>query len=129
MLRVLLTVTAAVLWAVVALIALERALLGSRDESDGEAKWHGHPVLSAAIVGVAYIVPIAAGVTTASLLSRSMAKPHGFWATTEKWAILLVVSTIAVFLVDRLARRLLPLAALLKLSLLFPDKAPPRLAV
>jgi putative nucleotidyltransferase with HDIG domain len=40
-----------------------------------------------------------------------------------------LVSTVVVVLVDRLARRLLPLVTLLDLSMLFPDRAPSRLAV
>jgi putative nucleotidyltransferase with HDIG domain len=47
------------------------------------------------------------------------------------WQLLVLglVSTIVVVIVDRLARRLLPLVTLLDLSMLFPDKAPSRLAV
>jgi putative nucleotidyltransferase with HDIG domain len=47
------------------------------------------------------------------------------------WHLLVLglVSTVVVVLVDRLARRLLPLVTLLDLSMLFPDRAPSRLAV
>jgi putative nucleotidyltransferase with HDIG domain len=47
------------------------------------------------------------------------------------WHLLMLglVSTVVVVLVDRLARRLLPLVTLLDLSMLFPDRAPSRLAV
>ena len=43
-----------------------------------------------------------------------------------KW---LAVSSLAVMVVERQSRRLLPLAALLKLSMIFPDKAPSRYGV
>jgi len=41
-------------------------------------------------------------------------------------AVVVVVSTVVVWSVDRVARRALPLAALLQLSLVFPDQAPSR---
>ena len=37
-----------------------------------------------------------------------------------------LVATAILFVLERVARRLLPLAALLKLSLVFPDQAPSR---
>jgi len=43
--------------------------------------------------------------------------------------MLIVVSTLVVAVVDRAARRLLPLAALLRLCLVFPDQAPSRFSV
>jgi hypothetical protein len=42
------------------------------------------------------------------------------------WVGVLLSCTVAASLVERLARRLLPLATLLRLSLVFPDKAPSR---
>ncbi|MEY2445882.1 MAG: hypothetical protein QOE00_2462 [Ilumatobacteraceae bacterium] len=45
------------------------------------------------------------------------------------WVGLLGVSTVVLMCTDRLARRALPLAALLKLSLVFPDRVPSRFSV
>ncbi|MEA3185195.1 MAG: hypothetical protein QOJ74_1672 [Ilumatobacteraceae bacterium] len=45
------------------------------------------------------------------------------------WVGLLGVSTLVLMCTDRLARRALPLAALLKLSLVFPDRVPSRFSV
>lgn len=45
------------------------------------------------------------------------------------WVALLAVSTVVLLCTDRLARRMLPLAALLKLSLVFPDRVPSRFSV
>ena len=42
------------------------------------------------------------------------------------WVLLSGAATVVLVVVDRLARRLLPLAALFKLSLVFPDQAPSR---
>ncbi len=43
--------------------------------------------------------------------------------------VLVAVSTLALLVVDRLGRRLLPLVTLLDLSMLFPDRAPSRVKV
>ena len=42
---------------------------------------------------------------------------------------MLVVPTVVLFVTDRVARRALPLAVLLKMTMVFPDRAPKRLAV
>jgi putative nucleotidyltransferase with HDIG domain len=46
------------------------------------------------------------------------------------WLVaVLALSTLAAYLIERLARRVLPLAVLLQLSLAFPDRAPSRFAM
>jgi HD-GYP domain-containing protein (c-di-GMP phosphodiesterase class II) len=73
--------------------------------------------------------PSAAGIGAGAALSRLLPRPTSvprtlLWFTAVSAAMLLVI-----LVVERAARRLLPLAALLNLSLLFPDKAPQRFAV
>jgi putative nucleotidyltransferase with HDIG domain len=91
--------------------------------------WSGHPVLSRLVRFVALAVPIGAAITTGSLVSRVWHPPIGFGAVVAWWSVVAAASTVVMVLVDRLARRLLPLAMLLKLSLVFPDRAPSRFAV
>ncbi len=125
-------VAAAVLLAIVALFWAAQPggrVLDSLEDPVAENRWRRRPVLAAALVGIAHIVPLAAAVAASALLSRRLPAPDGLYATVLTWALLLVVSTIVLFVVGRLARRLLPLAALLRLSMLFPDRAPQRLAV
>jgi HD-GYP domain-containing protein (c-di-GMP phosphodiesterase class II) len=45
------------------------------------------------------------------------------------WLTVLAVPTVVLVATDRLARRALPLAVLLKMTMVFPDRAPKRLAV
>jgi len=45
------------------------------------------------------------------------------------WSVVLITSTAVLLTTERIARQLLPLAALLKLSLVFPDHVPSRFAV
>ena len=86
-------------------------------------------MLSAVVVVVAHAVPIVAAVVTSIVCSRLFPEPGGIDEMLLQWAVLFAASTVVLVLVDRAARRLLPLAALLKLSMLFPDVAPKRLSV
>ncbi|MEA3078439.1 MAG: hypothetical protein QOF60_3347 [Actinomycetota bacterium] len=92
-------------------------------------RWEGRPLLSAVVLSAAHAVPVGAAVVTSALLSRRVQEPHGWADTLGKWALLFGASTLVLLAVDRVAKRLLPLAALLKLSMLFPDRAPGRLRV
>ncbi|MBJ7609518.1 MAG: HD-GYP domain-containing protein [Candidatus Dormibacteraeota bacterium] len=94
-----------------------------------ERQWHRHPVLSNALrIGV-FVVPIAASVGVATLLGRLLPRADSV-ATTALWiGVITTGSLLTLVAFERAARRLLPLAALLNLSLIFPDKAPARFAV
>jgi putative nucleotidyltransferase with HDIG domain len=69
-----------------------------------------------------------AGAATALWLDHALPKATGI-GVVWRWAFILVATVIAVRLVDRAARRLLPLAVLFKLSMIFPDRAPSRFAM
>ena len=92
-------------------------------------RWAGRPVLSALVLVVAHAVPILAAVATSIACSRLFPDPGSWVGMVGQWVLLFAASTAVLLVVDRGARRLLPLAALLKLSMLFPDKAPKRLSV
>lgn len=94
-----------------------------------EGRWQGRPLLSAVVVVVAHAIPIAAAVATSAILSRRFHEPSGWAVAAAQWALLFAASIAVLLVVDRAAKRLLPLAALLKLSMLFPDAAPKRLSV
>jgi len=84
--------------------------------------------LRAAIVGG----PIVASVAAMAILSRVIRSPSahaGVGIRVAWWAAILVGSLAAMWLVDRAARRLAPLAALLDMAVLFPGRAPTRLKV
>jgi hypothetical protein len=74
------------------------------------------------------VVPLAAGVGSAAVLSRVVPRPDGP-AVVGWWVLLFAVSAVVVAVVDRLARRLLPLTVLLRLTMAFPDRAPSRYAM
>jgi putative nucleotidyltransferase with HDIG domain len=99
-------------------------------EAPGEGRaWVPRPLAALAVRVIALLVPLAAAVAATSALGRVFRRPDG-WGPIILWcAGITVAATVVVLLVDRLARRLLPLAALLKLSLAFPDQTPSRLGV
>ncbi|HUR15279.1 MAG TPA: HD-GYP domain-containing protein [Mycobacteriales bacterium] len=90
-------------------------------------RWDAHPVLAWWVrVGV-LLVPLAVSVVVALGLIAALPEPHGGWAELGWWVLVVGASFGAAQLVDRVARRALPLAVLLRLSLVFPDRAPSRL--
>ncbi len=96
-----------------------------RQESSG-ARWEAQPVRAAALRVAAFAVPltlsVAAGIGVGALLPAS----GSLTSALTSWTVVLVVSTVVLRVVDRWTRRLLPVATLLKLSMLFPDQAPSR---
>lgn len=89
-------------------------------------RWAARPVLGAGLRLLALLGPVAVGLVVALLVARLLPPPDGV-ARLSWWALVLGTSGASVFATDRLARRLLPLALLLELSLIFPDRAPSRL--
>ena len=75
------------------------------------------------------IVPAIAGIAAGTLLSRLLPRPDGFGGAVLSFAAVSLAMLVTIIALERAGRRLLPLAALLNLSLLFPDRAPKRFAV
>ena len=91
--------------------------------------WRGNPLAAAAIRLVAFTTPIVAAIVWSAALSRLITSPHDMPGRGVWLVGMLASSTAVLFVTERLARRLLPLAALLKLSLVFPDHVPSRFSV
>jgi putative nucleotidyltransferase with HDIG domain len=86
------------------------------------ASWRDHRLAAAAVRGVVAFGPFALSVAVG--LAVGTALPAR--GTPPWWLAVLAVSIVSLRMADRLARRLLPLAVLLDLALLFPDTAPSR---
>jgi putative nucleotidyltransferase with HDIG domain len=91
--------------------------------------WRGHPVVAAGIRLVAFTTPIVAALAWSAALARLITPPNGLLGRGAWWIMMLGTSTAVLFATERVARRVLPLAALLKLSLVFPDHVPSRFSV
>ena len=101
-------------------------------EADGPPtghEWQRRPVLSLLVRAAVVIIPAVAGIAAGTLLTRALPRPNGFGATALSFAAVSLVMLLTIIVLERASRRLLPLAALLNLSLLFPDRAPKRFAV
>jgi len=77
------------------------------------------------VKAVIVIVPLLVGIATTAALSWLVPHPQGRLGTLW-WVGALAVSAVAVALVIRLVERFLPLVALLRFSLAFPDHTPSR---
>lgn len=90
-----------------------------------EARWQARPVQAAVVRGLVLAIPLGAGIAAGYAVSRLL--------TGASLGVLVVAmigaSTGAILITERVARRLLPLAMLLRLTLVFPDHAPARVRV
>jgi putative nucleotidyltransferase with HDIG domain len=78
---------------------------------------------------VVFTSPVVAAVGVSLLAHLTMGAAGSRAEQAWHLAVLFTVSTVALVVVDQVARRALPLATLLELSMLFPDRAPSRFAV
>jgi putative nucleotidyltransferase with HDIG domain len=99
------------------------------DTSPATNRWRERPVSRAAVRVVAYVVPIAASVAVGVGLSRVVGPSSDVTTQVARVLAILAASALTFVGFDRLARRLLPLATLMRLSLLFPDAAPSRFSI
>jgi putative nucleotidyltransferase with HDIG domain len=92
-------------------------------------RWQGRPYLAAGLRFFVLAGPIAAAVGAAIVSAHRLHHADGVVALILRWVIVLASFGFVLAVTDRVARRLLPLAVLLRLSLAFPDVAPSRLRV
>ena len=94
---------------------------------DDTARWQPRPWVAALLRAFVLVAPIACSVAFVHVASGLIAPPGGseLWHVAW-WVGLSAAATLVLIAIDRVTRRLLPLAALLKLALVFPDEAPSR---
>jgi response regulator RpfG family c-di-GMP phosphodiesterase len=88
-------------------------------------RWRGRRLLATAVDISIFLTPVAAATAALWLLAGHLDDLTRLW----RIVVLLVVASAAAFAAERIARRLLPLSALLRLTMVFPDRAPSRFAV
>jgi hypothetical protein len=76
-----------------------------------------------------FLTPILVAITTASLVIHLIPQPQSAVGLLVWWAAVIITPWPIYVFVGHLARRALPLAALLKMTLVFPNNAPNRMAV
>ena len=91
-------------------------------------RWRRRPLLAFAVRAFVVLAPLSTSIVAGILASRQF-RPEGVPAIIL-WALwTAAASLLALWLVDVVVRRLLPLHRLLQLCLAFPDRAPSRLKV
>ncbi|HEV2360346.1 MAG TPA: HD-GYP domain-containing protein [Acidimicrobiales bacterium] len=87
------------------------------------------PLASWAVSAGVYLGPIAAAALVALVLALALPSPASVGGRLVWWVVLLAGPVVAWKVTDRALQRYLPLAALLKMSMVFPDRAPARMSV
>lgn len=99
---------------------------------DTEQRWRRRRFVALLLRATMVLAPLAASVVAMAVLSRTIpapAKGAGVLTRLAWWGAVLAGSLLAMWCVDRLSRRLAPLAALCDMAVLFPGRAPTRLKV
>jgi hypothetical protein len=90
-------------------------------------RWTARPWAARLVRTVVVILPAVVGAVAVWKAAGLLGSPAGFLPTLGWLAVLIAVAVVFIVVTERLARRLVPLAWLLRLSLAFPDRAPSRL--
>ena len=96
---------------------------------DDDTRWAARPTLARVLRVAVFASPVAAAVGVSSLAHLALGAAGSRVEQAWHLAVLIAVSTATLVVVDRVARRAVPLVTLLELSILFPDHAPSRFAV
>ncbi len=98
----------------------------NQQHDDPVSLWTARPWTARTIRAFVFIAPLVISIVVAWVLSSVAPRPGSFTAGVVRWLVIALVSTCVLLAVDKLARRLLPLATLYGLTLAFPDQAPSR---
>ncbi len=88
--------------------------------------WRRRPIAAGLIRAGATVIPLAVSIAVGVALHSTAPQADPAAVSVIRWLAILVVSMGALVATDSLARRFLPLATLLQLSLAFPDELPSR---
>lgn len=94
---------------------------------DTSHSWQARPWVARFIRGLVVAGPIVLAGFAALLAHQLVPVPDNSVAAIMRMLAIMALSTATIWGSDRVARRLLPLAVLMQLSLIFPDQAPSRI--
>lgn len=89
-------------------------------------RWIGRPGVALLIRVFVWAAPVVVSIVFAWVLTGLLPHAGSFGWAVIRWLAIAVTSTVVLVVVDKAARRLLPLATLFGLTLAFPDRAPSR---
>lgn len=99
------------------------------DDPQSGSSWRQHQRTATALKVAAFLVPVIASFAWTVVIGRMLTKPTALGGHIIWWLIVAGGALLVALLVQRLARRLLPMAMLLHLALVFPDTAPSRFSM
>ena len=94
---------------------------------ESENRWTSRVWQARLLRFLIFMAPVVAAVGAAIVAAQFLPQADTTIGVIIWWGSLLGIATSTMLLVDRLARRVLPLAILMQLTMLFPDKAPTRM--
>src|ERR1700680_2139394 len=98
------------------------------ERAGASRRWAARPLGAWSVRGFVLLAPIGVSFAFVHFAGMWLTPPTSFlWLFLSWWLGMSAAATVVLLGVDRVTRRLLPLAALLKLSLAFPDETPSRL--
>jgi hypothetical protein len=92
-------------------------------------RWKPRRTLAFGIHAAVILVPLAGATVAVEIATHFVRRPATLGPFVVWLLALMALATLALRLVDRQIRRLLPLATMLRLSLVFPDHAPSRFSI
>jgi HD domain/Fibronectin type III domain len=92
-------------------------------------RWQARTLLAVLVTLGVFLVPIFLSVGASFAFAHEWPGPHAAAGRALWWILALTISLAIYAGTSRVAKRALPLATLLRMTLLFPDKAPSRMAV
>ena len=95
-------------------------------DPDLVSRWAEKRFAARAIRALVLVAPLAISIVTAWLAGSVLPRASTFGLGVVRWVAIAAASTAVLLVVDKAARRLLPLATLFGLTLAFPDQAPSR---
>jgi HD-GYP domain-containing protein (c-di-GMP phosphodiesterase class II) len=101
-------------------------MVTATDRSSSD-RWASRRLSARALRWGVVVVPFIAATVTAVAVSLVLPVVSGWWLAAGRLVVVGAIATVVMRVVDSLMRRILPLAALLDLSLTFPDSAPSRM--
>ncbi len=92
-------------------------------------RWSERPVLAHVLKLLVLLGPILVSVGFVAVASRIVHRPERWYGVVGWWIGLTLASTVVLTATERVMRRFLPLVALFRLSLVFPDHSPSRFKI
>ena len=103
--------------------------ISAADAPPSGERWQSRRLAAWTLRAVILLAPLLAAIAASLWISKRLFEPESALQVVAWWILLIGFSSVVAWTIDRLARKLLPLAMMLKATMLFPDQAPSRYKV